>query len=131
MHLFEAFRTAYVQTIIAHVLFVVLVGAGLVLVVVPGIIVATRLSFVAFLVVDEDMAAVDALRESWRRTEGFAGRIFVLWLLGLPISLVGLLLLGVGIVPALMWIHLAFALLFLGVSEGRDPPADDLSASVA
>ena len=43
MHLFEAFRRAYVQTIIAHVLFVVLVGAGLVLLVVPGIIVATRL----------------------------------------------------------------------------------------
>jgi len=127
MHLFHAFRTAYVQTILTHLLFVVLVGAGLILLVVPGVIVAARLSFVAFLVVDERLDAVEAVRESWRRTEGFAGRILLLWLLGIPITLGGLLLLGVGVVPAVMWIHLAFATLFVGVTEGVDRAPDDVS----
>src|SRR5215470_14572204 len=47
-----------------------LVGAGFVLLVVPGIWIATRLAFVGFLVVDEGLDAPDAVRESWRRTQG-------------------------------------------------------------
>lgn len=121
--LFAAFRSAYLQTVLAHILFVALVGAGFVLLIVPGFIVATRLAFVGFLVVDEEMDAVDAIKESWRRTEGYAGRIFVLWLLAIPITIGGLLLLGVGIVPAGIWIHLAFATMFADVtaSEGDTP----------
>ena len=90
---------------------------------------ATRLVFVGFLVVDERMDAIEAVRESWRRTDGFGGRIFVLWLLAIPISAAGLLLLGVGIVPALMWIHLAFAMLFVGVTEGYERAGDELSVA--
>lgn len=117
--LFEAFRSAYWQSILTHVLFTALVGLGLVLLVVPGIIVATRLSFVAFLVVDEHLDAPSAVRESWRRTRGHAGTIFLVWLLGIPLAIGGLLLLGVGIIPAVMWIHLAFATLFAGVTASQ------------
>jgi hypothetical protein len=114
--LFEPFRSAYGQTVLAHILFLVLVGVGLVFLVVPGIIIAIRLSFVAFLVVDERLDATSAIQESWRRTAGHGGSIFLLWLLGIPISIGGLMLLGVGIVPAAMWIHLAFAALFAAVT---------------
>jgi uncharacterized membrane protein len=117
--LFEAFRSAYAQTILTHVLFVALVGAGLVLLVVPGIIIATRLSFVAFLVMDEHLDAGPALRESWRRTLGYGGTIFLVWLLGIPISLAGALLFGVGLIPAGIWIHLAFATLFALVTAAE------------
>jgi uncharacterized membrane protein len=117
--LFEGFRSAYRRTILAHILFMALVGLGLVLLVVPGIIVATRLAFVGFLVVDERLDAPSAVRESWRRTRGHAGTIFLVWLLGLPLLLAGLVLLGVGIIPAVMWIHLAFATLFAGVTASE------------
>jgi uncharacterized membrane protein len=131
--LFEAFRSAYGRTILAHVLFVVLVGVGFVLLVVPGIIVATRLSFVPFLVVDEHLDAVSAVEESWRRTRGHAGTIFLVWLLGIPVAVGGLALLGVGIVPAMMWIHLAFATLFAAVtaSEARVTSPGGLATSEA
>lgn len=118
--LFAAFRSAYWQAILAHALFLVLVGVGLVLLVVPGIIVATRLAFVGYLVVDEHLDAASAIKESWRRTEGHGGTIFLLWLLGIPISIAGVLLLGVGIIPAIMWIHLAFATLFAAVTASED-----------
>jgi hypothetical protein len=126
-HLFHAFRTAYLPAIGAHVLFIVLVGAGLIALVVPGIVMAARLSFVGFLVVDEGLGPLAAIRESWRRTHGFTGRILLLWLLGIPITLAGLALFGVGVVPAIMWIHLAFATLFVGVTEGYDVAAGDVS----
>lgn len=130
-HLFEAFRTAYMQTVLAHLLFVALVGMGLVLLVVPGIVIATRLAFVGFLVVDEHRTAADAVRESWRRTESFAGRIFLIWLLGIPITIAGLAVFGVGIVPALMWINLTFAALFVGVSAGVGAPTTQPSVPAA
>ncbi|HXJ35122.1 MAG TPA: hypothetical protein VMS22_13910 [Candidatus Eisenbacteria bacterium] len=129
-HLFEAFRSCYVQTIFAHVLFVTLVGMGLVLLVVPGLFIATRLAFVGFLVVDEAMDAPTAVRESWRRTEGIAGRIFLVWLLGIPLGVAGLALFGVGFVPAVMWIHLAFAVLFVAATDGMEALADGLRGSL-
>src|SRR6266850_61813 len=117
--LFEAFRSAYGQSILAHGLFLVLVGLGFAMLVVPGIIVAVRLAFVALLVVDEHMTAVSAVKESWRRTAGHGGTIFLLWLLGIPISIAGVLLLGVGIIPAVMWIHLTFATFFAAVTASK------------
>jgi hypothetical protein len=120
--LFEPFRSAYGQTILAHVFFVVLVGMGLVFLIVPGIIVAVRLSFVGYLVVDEHLDAMSAIRESWSRTAGHGGTIFLVWLLGIPISIGGLALLGVGIFPAVMWIHLAFATLFAAVTASERRP---------
>lgn len=128
-HLFQVFRTAYWRAIGTHLLFVVLVVAGLIAFVVPGFIIAARLSFVGFLVMDEGLDPAGAIRESWRRTEGFAGRILLLWLLGIPIGLAGLLFFGVGVVPAVMWIHLAFAALFVGVTEGYEEAAGEVSAA--
>ena len=118
-HLFQAFRTAYWRAIGAHLMFVVLVIAGLIAFVVPGFIVAARLSFVGFLVMDEGLDPAGAIRESW-----LAGRVLLLWLLGIPIWLAGSLFFGVGVVPAVMWIHLAFATLFVGVTEGCEEAAD-------
>jgi membrane-anchored glycerophosphoryl diester phosphodiesterase (GDPDase) len=114
--LFAAFRGAYATVLAAHVLFVVLVGAGFTLLVLPGIWIATRLSFVAFLVMDEGETASGAVRESWRRTEGHAWRILRLWIVGAVLGGVGLLLLGVGVVPAAMWAHVAFAALFVRIT---------------
>jgi hypothetical protein len=123
--LFQAFRTAYGQTLLAHVLFVVLVGGGLLCLVVPGLWIAARLSFVGFLVMGERLGAIEAVSESWRRTQGLAGRIWLFWLCVLPIALAGLLAFGVGIVPAMMWVHLAFAAFFVGVSGGAVPRAPE------
>jgi hypothetical protein len=129
--LFQAFRTAYVQTLLAHILFVVLVGGGLVLLVVPGLWIAARLSFVGFLVMGERLDAIEAVSESWRRTQGLAGRIWLFWLCVLPIALAGLLAFGVGIVPAMMWLHLAFAAFFVGVSAGAMPRAPEAQPTLA
>lgn len=124
-HLIEPFRRAYPQIVLAHLVWVTLVSMGLAILVVPGLIVATRLAFVAFLVMDEDMGAVEAVRESWRRTEGYAAIIFGVWLLGIPLALLGLLAFGVGIVPALLWTHLAFATVFdevTAIEAATNPP---------
>jgi membrane-anchored glycerophosphoryl diester phosphodiesterase (GDPDase) len=113
---FAALRGPYATVIATHVLFAVLVLAGLAALVLPAIWVASRLSFVAFLVMDEGETAMGAVRESWRRTAGHSWRIVRLGLVGLVLVALGVLLLGVGIVPAAMWAHVAFAALFVRIT---------------
>jgi uncharacterized membrane protein len=93
-----------------------LVAIGMVLLVVPGLIALVKLAWVPYLVVDERLDAVAAVRESWERTRGHGWTIFGIFLLAIPLMLVGLLLLIVGIIPALMWVQLASAVLFAAVS---------------
>lgn len=125
--LFAAFQRSYLQAVLASVLLSALIGIGTMLLVVPGIIAAVRLAWVPYIVVEEGLDAVAAIRASWERTRGYGWTIFGIWLLGIPIFLVGLLLLVVGAIPALMWIQLAAASLYAAVST-RDRLAREAAA---
>ena len=122
--LFAPFGRAYVSSVIAGVLAGVLLIIGFALLIVPGVIAAVRLSFVPFLVVDERLGPVAALRESWRRTAGYGWTILGAGLLAIPIVLLGVLLLVVGAIPAGMWAWLAYASLFAAVTARSRRAAD-------
>ncbi|MFC2003704.1 hypothetical protein ACFLV4_07190 [Chloroflexota bacterium] len=89
---------------------------GFFLLIIPGIIFACKLAFTPFLVVDRKMDVIEAVKESWRMTNGHAWTVFLIGLLAIPISIAGLICLGVGIIPATMWITAAFASLYHAVS---------------
>ncbi|MEO2166588.1 MAG: hypothetical protein ABGY42_00450 [bacterium] len=118
------YERCFVQSVVAWFLLSIALTVGFVLFVVPGLFLLIRLSFVPYLVVDENLDAITAFRESWRRTAPFAWQIFGAMMLALPISVVGLLALVVGLLPAGMWISLALATLFLEISEkvGTEDP---------
>ena len=110
--LFLPFRRNYLGTVIAGLLWQLAIGIGLVLFIIPGLILAVRLAFVPFLVVDEGLGALEALSESWRRTSGYSWTIVGAWLVGIVAVFVGLLLLVIGSIPATMLVYLAFASLY-------------------
>jgi uncharacterized membrane protein len=114
--LFVAFQRNYWQAVLASLMVSALVGVGMVLLVVPGVIALVKLAWVPYLVIDERLDALAAVRESWERTRGHAMTIFGIFLLAIPLMLVGLLLLVVGIIPALVWVQLASAVVFAAVS---------------
>jgi uncharacterized membrane protein len=116
------YQRCFVQSVVAWFLMGIALTIGFALLVIPGLFLMTRLSFVPYLVVDENLDAITAFRESWRRTGPFAWQIFGAMMLALPISLVGLGLLVVGVLPAGIWVGLSLATLFLEVSEkvGRE-----------
>jgi uncharacterized membrane protein len=71
-------------------------------------------------VVDGKMETIAAVKESWRLTRGQANKVFLIWLLAIPIAIAGLICLVVGIIPAIMWIQAAMASLYHAVSgEGQ------------
>ncbi|OHB72410.1 MAG: hypothetical protein A2W23_03450 [Planctomycetes bacterium RBG_16_43_13] len=58
------------------------------------------------------MGAIDAIKESWRMTTGYAWRVFFIYLLSIPIMIAGIICLIVGVIPAGMWIGISFASLY-------------------
>ena len=119
--MFEAFKN-YLNAVFASLLVGVIVVFGLILLIVPGIIFACKLAFTPYLVVDRKMDAIEAVKTSWRMTDGYAWNVFFIGLLAIPIGIAGLLALGVGIIVSVMWVGLAFASLYHVVSTSTQAP---------
>ena len=105
------------NVILANILVFAIIGIGFVLLIVPAIIFACKLAFVPYLVTDQKMDAVEAIKKSWEMTKGHSWTIFGMGIMSFFIALAGLICLGVGIFPAAIWISSAFASLFWAVSR--------------
>jgi len=113
--MFTVFRN-YWNAVLANLLVDIIVVVGFILLIVPGIVFACKLAFVHYLVVDEKMGAIEAIKGSWRMTNGHAWQVFLIGLLAIPISIAGLICFGVGIIIAVMWVSLAFASLYHAIN---------------
>jgi uncharacterized membrane protein len=115
----------YPNVVLANLLVSAIMGIGIILLVVPGVILACRLAFVRYLVMDRKMEPVEAVEESWRMTRGHANSIFFMGLLALAVIIAGLICFGVGVIPAYMWVRSAFASMYFAVSELEKSKAPD------
>lgn len=95
--LFGATGRQVFSLFVASVIDVILMTIGLVLLIVPGIIVALRLSMAQFLIVDKALGPIEALRQSWAMTEGSAWNLFLFGILVVLLNIAGLLALIVGL----------------------------------
>ncbi len=82
---------------------------GLILLISPGIIVLIRLKFIPFLVLDEKIGPIDAVKRSWELTRGFTFDLFLYDLLLLGINLLGFLAFFVGLFASLPVTGIALA----------------------
>ena len=111
----------YTNTLIAIASVHALVLLGLVLLVVPGIYFYCRTRFVPYLVLQENLEATEALSTSWEMTEGHvSGQILGITLVGWVLTLLGFLLAGLGVTPALIWWELALASYYQSVLASGD-----------
>jgi len=113
--MFAAFKN-YWNAVLANLLVGAIVVIGLVFLIIPGIIFACKLAFTPYLVVDKKMEVVEAVRESWRMTNGHGWKVFFIGLLAIFIFIAGAICFGVGIIVAFMWITIALASLYHAVS---------------
>lgn len=102
----------YREVAIAGVVSTLLVLAGLVFLILPGLYLYLRLQFVPYLVVNEGLDAGAAIQESFRLTHGLEAPILGIVVVGVAASLAGLLMAGLGLLPALIWWDLAMASLY-------------------
>ena len=121
----ESFRVqdmffAYQQfgnVLLANILVCLIVIAGFIMLIVPGIIFACKLSFVPYLVMDEKMEAAEAIRKSWEMTKGYSWTIFWMGVTSIFVFIGGLICFIVGIFPAMIWISMAFACIYRVASK--------------
>ena len=116
-----AFTSNYINAVLASLLTGFIIGIGFLFLIIPGIIFACKLAFVPYLVIDKKMDAIGALKASWSMTDGHAVDIFVMGILAFFIAVLGLCLLIIGIIPAIMWIRMAFASIYHGVDRMNAP----------
>jgi uncharacterized membrane protein len=118
--LVSGFKENYFHIVLANLLTTALVMIGFFALIVPGIIIACRLAFVSYLVMDKKLDPIAAVEESWKMTRHHGWTIFFMAIVSFFIFILGLLLCLVGIFPAIVWIRGSFACLYEAVSEERN-----------
>jgi hypothetical protein len=121
--LISGFWTNYLYIILANLLVVALVVLGLFALIIPGIIIACRLAFTAYIVMDKKLDPIEAVELSWKLTRGHGWTIFFMGLVSFFIFILGLCLLFIGVFPAMIWISSSFASLYQSVLLEKEKPA--------
>lgn len=70
---------------------------GYLLCIVPGVIVALGVCLYPYLIVDQTMPGVDALKKSWEMTKGHKMTFFLFGLIGIFVFIAGALACGIGL----------------------------------
>jgi uncharacterized membrane protein len=109
--LFSPFKD-YGNVVLAGFLTALIVGFGTLFLIIPGIILACKLIFVPYIVMDKKMSATDAIKESWNMTDGHSWTVFGMILLAAPIVIAGYICFFVGVFISIMWIYIAIASLY-------------------
>ena len=83
--------------IVASFLFSVMVAIGLVLLVIPGLIIAVMFGLYGWALVDKGLDPIEALRHSSRITQGHRWQLVGFFLAALALNILGVVLLVVGV----------------------------------
>jgi len=100
----QAFNQAnrrLLHLILVYIMFVVLVFAGFIALIIPGLYVSYRLIFSLYVTVIDNSSALDSLSSSWELTKGrwwlvFRASILIIFVVSVPILLIVLLISSTG-----------------------------------
>ena len=113
--------------IIAGILYLLILFGGFILFIIPGFVWMVKYQFFPWLLVDKNLKPVEALRASARMTRGNKWKLFWYWIVSIGVSLVGLAVVGVGIIPAAALVFLGYTFLYKQLSiqnaESASAPA--------
>ena len=123
-YLIKGFMENYLHIVLANLLVFALIILGMFALIVPGIIIACRLAFVSYIVMDKKLDPIEAVELSWKLTKGHGWQIFFMGFASFFIAIFGLILMIVGIFPAIMWICSSFAALYESVLREKEHPVE-------
>ncbi len=109
---------------LASLVYGLMVGAGYVCLLFPGIYLQLRFQFYPYFILDSDASPITALKASWAITKGSAAELFFLWIVNYFIIWVGALCLLIGMFPAHMVQQIALAKAYRSLR--RNTPLSDM-----
>jgi uncharacterized membrane protein len=98
----------FIKYAVGSILYALIVLAGAILLVVPGIIWAIKYQYYYVLIVDQNRGPVTAIKESGRITMGYKWELFLFGLLLILINLLGLVCLVIGLLATIPLSLLAY-----------------------
>jgi uncharacterized membrane protein len=115
----------FLDFLVGSILFFLIVFAGFLLLIIPGIYWAVRYQFFSYLILDQGMSPVDAIKRSGQITRGSWWHIFVFMLAIWGITVLGFLACCVGILFAIPVVVVAVAYVYrsLLAAAGAVPQA--------
>jgi uncharacterized membrane protein len=123
-YLIKGFMQNYLHIILANLLVFALVVLGIFALIIPGIIIGCRLAFVSYIIMDKKLDPIEAVELSWKLTRGHGWQIFFMGFVSIFIVFFGLLMLIIGIFPAMMWVCSSFAALYESVLREKEPQVE-------
>lgn len=115
--LFEGFKPL-LTVLLSYAIIAALTIVGLILLIVPGIIVALGFSMTYYIIADDpEITFQVALEQSWKLTDGYKMELLVLNLRFIPWYLLGLLCLIVGVFAVIPWHNTTLALYYEHLKE--------------
>jgi hypothetical protein len=118
--LFDGFKTKYLNIVLANLIVFALVAIGFMMLIIPGIIIWCRLSFVSYLIMDKDLEPMKAVEKSWELTRGHGWQIFGLAITSFFVFIGGVIVLIFGAIISVMWIHSAYASFYQALLNETD-----------
>jgi len=77
---------------------------------------------------DKKLDPIEAVELSWKLTKGYGWQIFLMGFVSIFIFIFGLILLIVGVFPAVIWICSSFASLYESVLREKEKPVEAVVA---
>jgi uncharacterized membrane protein len=119
--IFDGFKS-FVNPLVAYILMSVLIGAGIVFLIIPGIIIALGLSQTFYIIAENpETDGIKALQQSWNMMKGYKTTYFMLCLRYFLLSILCVLTLGFGFLLLAPYIQVTNANFYL---ELRGPKTD-------
>lgn len=104
----------------ASILVTVCIALGLLLLIIPGIIFLLMFALTYYLVADQDMGPIEAMKKSKDMTQSYRWQILGYIVLAIPIALLGAVVLLVGLLVAIPWIMQTMAVIYLYLNSELD-----------
>ncbi len=114
----DIFYTKSILTfVVASFLTGIIVFAGFILLIIPGIYFAIRLQFSTYLIVDKKLGIMDSIKTSWRITKGHTWNLFLFGLLLFLLNILGAIALVIGLIVTIPTSGIATAYVYKKLSE--------------
>lgn len=118
---FQTDATTFISVLFANIIMAVFIFIGFILLIIPGIIVALRLSMTTYIILDKKMGAWAAVKESWKITKGHSWNLLGLALCALLICIVAVIPFGLGLIVALPFLAITAAIVYNRIKHLNTP----------
>ncbi len=121
----------FLNYLLTTILYGLIVMAGLVLLIVPGVIWGLQFMFAPFAAVDGNVGPIEALRQSSRLTRGVKGRLFWFAVLAVLVNILGAIPFGLGLLVTVPTAATATAYLMRRLQQRAAQPSFSRALPIA